>query len=782
MRKSLVVKIISFFILICIIPFTLFTLFFVQESRIMEERNMNESLRALAKERADVISKDLYQVEREAENLAQLTEHILKEKQNIISIPDYYSLDDRGVLERQINDKTSLKDISNVYAPNNTSFTEEIISDLINTENLDNAFKKIKESNSYIEYIYMVSNNGFIRVYPYLSNSTFSPDHDQRKDPFYALVIQENTDKSKAVWTKPYYDYGGKGWIITYSHPIYVEKNFKGIVCIDVSLNKIKKALADFSLGDSGFSFIIDQEGNVIYHPNYMKPSPMQGELLNTNIFNQKISEDYKEILSNMTYGKNGLLLYDKGSENHIVSFEPINNLNWSIAIEVNEDEYVVGFKNLASKFWLAIILIIFMLLLMGVHLSLKITSPILSLTQDAQKIASGKFGETVKVNSSDEIGTLAESFNTMSKKIEEYTENIIKNKNQLETIFNSFSGIMMILGPNYKIKRINHTGLEIAKKNYKNNNIIDMFCYEVFNQSSCHCEDCPIVNTLKSKSECMSEVLRGSDVYHLCSFPVYDSLGNIDEVVVHSRKVTEQVMLEKELIQVEKMAAIGQMSAGITHELKNPLAVIKGASYLINNCCNINENELVKEAIDEIDLNVTRAEKIIYNLLDFSRPSNEKETQIEFRKIIEQVLLLERNAIVKGNINVIINISNDPLYIFGKSSSLKHIFLNLITNAVQAMPTGGNVIITGKKLNNEKVEICFSDTGLGIPTENIDKIFKPFFTTKETSKGTGLGLWIVYKEIEKHDGTIKVQSIHNYGTTFTIMLPSKERCDIDAQ
>ena len=95
------------------------------------------------------------------------------------------------------------------------------------------------------------------------------------------------------------------------------------------------------------------------------------------------------------------------------------------------------------------------------------------------------------------------------------------------------------------------------------------MFCYEVFNQSSCHCEDCPIVNTLKSKSECMSEVLRGSDVYHLWSFPVYDSLGNIDEVVVHSRKVTEQVMLEKELIQVEKMAAIGQMSAGITHELK---------------------------------------------------------------------------------------------------------------------------------------------------------------------------------------------------------------------
>jgi len=305
----------------------------------MEEKNMKENLGALAKEKADVISKDLDQVEREVENLSQWTEYILNEIQSGKSIPDHYSFDSRGVLERQINKETSLSAISNVYVPNNTEFTEEIINDLINTEKLDNVFKKIKESNSSIEYIYMVSNNGFIRVYPYLSNLTFSPDHDQRKDPFYTLAAQENNNKSKTIWTKPYYDYGGKGWVITCSHPIYINGNFKGIVCIDVSLSKIKKTLADFSLGDSGFAFIIDQEGSVIYHPEYMRTSPIQGELLNTNIFKQQISEDYEKILSSMTYGGKGLLLYDKGSEKHLVSFQPINNLGWSIGIEVNKND-----------------------------------------------------------------------------------------------------------------------------------------------------------------------------------------------------------------------------------------------------------------------------------------------------------------------------------------------------------------------------------------------------------------------------------------------------------
>ncbi len=778
MRKSLVTKIISFFILICIVPFTLFTLFFVQESRAMEDKNMKENLSALAKEKADVILKELNQVEREVENLSQWTEYILSEDQSGKSLPKHYVLDNRGVLERQINKETSLTSTSNVYVPNNIKFTEEVISDLINTEKLDNIFSNIKKSNSSVEYIYMVSNNGFIRVYPYLSNLTFDPDHDQRKDPFYTLVAQESGTKANAVWTKPYYDYGGNGWVITCAYPVHVNGVFKGTVCIDVSLNNIKKTLADFSLGDSGFAFIIDKEGSVIYHPKYMRTTQVQGELLNTNIFQQEISENYEKILSTMVHGKNGLLSYNKGSDKNIVSFEPINNLGWSLGIEVNKDDYVVGFKRLASQFWLAIILIIFMLLLMGVHLSLKITNPILRLTQDAKKISSGKFGETVQITSNDEIGILAESFNTMSLKIEKYTENIIRNKNQLETVFNSFSGIMMILGPNYQIKRINEQGLNIARRNFKSDNVIGIFCYQVFNNTDCPCEDCPITNTLETKNEHKSETLRGSEIYHLWSFPVYDNLGGIEEIVIHSRRVTEQIMLEKELIQAEKMAAIGQMAAGITHELKNPLAVIKGATYLLNSYEANHKDEIAKEAIEEIEASIIRSEKIIYNLLDFSRPSNEKIEKIDVRSLLNQILLLERRSIIKGNTNVIINLPRDPLYILGKSSSIKHVFLNLITNSVQAMPKGGMLDITGKNLNNNKIEICFSDTGLGIPAENLGKIFEPFFTTKGTGKGTGLGLWIVKREIENHGGEIKVKSKYRNGTTFIIILPSKERCD----
>jgi two-component system NtrC family sensor kinase len=778
MRRSLARKITSFFILICIVPFTLFTLFFVQESRVMEEKNMKESLSVLVKEKAYVISKDLTQVEREAENLAQWTEYILREEYNGLSIPEHYSFDNRGVLGRIINEKTSLDNISNVYVPNNIKFTEEVMSDLINTEKLDSVFGRIKESNTSIEYVYMVSNNGFIRVYPYLPNVIFNPDHDQRKDPFYTLVEQENKDKFEGVWTKPYYDYAGNGWVITRSHPVYVDGIFKGIVCIDVSLNEIKKTLADFSLGDSGFAFIIDSEGNIIYHPEYMRTNSVQGELLNINILKQDISEDYEKILSKMIIGEDGISSYSKGEESYIVSFEAIHNLDWKIGIEVNKNYYVLGFKKLASKFWLVTIFIILILLVMGILVSFKITNPILKLTQDAKKIASGKFGETVSINSKDEIGVLAESFNTMSKKIEIYTENIIRNKNQLETVFNSFSGIMMVLSPNYKIIRINQQGLNIAKSHLKTQDIVGMFCYQVFNHVNCQCEDCPVKNTLKFRCENKSEILRGTEVYHLWSFPVYNSKGNIEEIVLHSRKVTEQIMIEKELIQAEKMAAIGQMATGVTHELKNPLAVIKGATYLLNSCEEINGDEVIKESIEEIVTSIARAEKIIYNLLDFSNPSNENMEEIEVGSLIEQILLLERRSIIKGNIELVINFPKEPLYIFGKATSIKHAFLNLITNAIQAMPKGGRLDIIGKKLNDEKIEICFSDTGIGIVEENLIKIFKPFFTTKKSNKGTGLGLWIVNREVEKHGGEITVQSKYKQGTIFRIVLPSKERCD----
>ncbi len=151
---------------------------------------------------------------------------------------------------------------------------------------------------------------------------------------------------------------------------------------------------------------------------------------------------------------------------------------------------------------------------------------------------------------------------------------------------------------------------------------------------------------------------------------------------------------------------------------------------------------------------------------------------EIEVGSLIEQILLLERRSIIKGNIELVINFPKEPLYIFGKASSIKHAFLNLITNAIQAMPEGGKLDIIGKKLNDEKIEICFSDTGIGIVEENLIKIFKPFFTTKKSNKGTGLGLWIVNREVEKHGGEITVQSKHKQGTIFRIVLPSKERCD----
>ncbi|MEL7656631.1 MAG: ATP-binding protein, partial [Bacillota bacterium] len=237
----------------------------------------------------------------------------------------------------------------------------------------------------------------------------------------------------------------------------------------------------------------------------------------------------------------------------------------------------------------------------------------------------------------------------------------------------------------------------------------------------------------------------------------------------VRSRKITEQVMMERELFQSEKMAGVGQMVAGVTHELKNPLAVIKGALYLWK--ANKGNEEKQEEAIREINASVSRAEKIIYNMLDFSKASMSEKELVNVRSLLEQILLLVRQDMVKRKINVSFCLEDEPVYLYGNGDSFKHIFLNIIANAIEAMPSGGDFKIDVKKMEDDNTEIVFSNTGKPIPDDNLNKIFQPFFTTKDN--GTGLGLWIVSKEVSRNGGTI--QASNNGLTQIRVILPGRD-------
>ena len=252
-------------------------------------------------------------------------------------------------------------------------------------------------------------------------------------------------------------------------------------------------------------------------------------------------------------------------------------------------------------------------------------------------------------------------------------------------------------------------------------------------------------------------------------AYPVASEGGTSSnrQYVVTEVDLTQYYLMERELLQTEKMAGVGKMVAGVTHELKNPLAVIKGASYLLKQ----SEDPIVKdEALEEIDNNLLRAEKIVYSMLDFSKPDRSGKKLCNVKAVVQQILLLLRQDLLEGRIDTDILI-DDQLAVYGNSDSMKHIFLNLFTNAMEATCDGGCIIMTGTS-DAETATLKIENTGSQIQEENLQHIFDPFFTTKEN--GTGLGLWIVSNEVRKNNGSIELCNTGR-GVVAILKLPSQE-------
>ncbi len=227
----------------------------------------------------------------------------------------------------------------------------------------------------------------------------------------------------------------------------------------------------------------------------------------------------------------------------------------------------------------------------------------------------------------------------------------------------------------------------------------------------------------------------------------------------------------QTQLIQSEKMSAIGQLSAGLAHEIRNPLNVIEGARYYLSNILSESEkSETVNEYLSYIKQEVERTNKLITSLLKFSKSEAPRFELIDINNTLDNTLTLLKKQLSDGAVRGIKDFDNNLPSILGDPNQLWQVFVNIIMNAIQAMPEGGDLII--KTSNNGDSSICvsFKDTGVGMDKEVLSKIFDPFFTKKDS--GTGLGLSISYSIVESHNGSIKVDSEEGVGTDFRIELP----------
>jgi signal transduction histidine kinase len=280
-------------------------------------------------------------------------------------------------------------------------------------------------------------------------------------------------------------------------------------------------------------------------------------------------------------------------------------------------------------------------------------------------------------------------------------------------------------------------------------------------------------INRPLSRLMTLTNRIAGGDLTPIMPQRKYrDEISNVNLALNHM--MHELKRRQEQVIESHKLRAVGTLTAGVAHELNNPLNNITlTAAMLEEDYRNLSDDERL-EMVRDLQKEAERSEKIVRNLLDFVRESEIQTERLNLAELVGETLKLAQNQVKIKGAKVETSIPENLPTIFGDRQQLAQVFLNLILNAVDALSKGGKLTISAEPSDEPGfVTVKFTDDGSGIPPHVLPSIFDPFFTTKSTRKGTGLGLSVAKGIIEEHGGDIKVQSEVGKGTTFSIHLPT---------
>ncbi|HEV2177255.1 MAG TPA: ATP-binding protein [Terriglobia bacterium] len=236
---------------------------------------------------------------------------------------------------------------------------------------------------------------------------------------------------------------------------------------------------------------------------------------------------------------------------------------------------------------------------------------------------------------------------------------------------------------------------------------------------------------------------------------------------------LTERVSLEDQLVQAEKLSSIGLLAAGVAHEVNTPLAVIASQAQMLAR--QMPAEDARSRIVEKIIKQSFRASEIVNSLLKFSRVSGSEYSELDLNKVIQETLSLIEPMLKASRISLNLQLASGLPAVHGNAGKLQQVFMNLLVNARDAMPHGGDLtLVTECENSTVRAEVC--DTGIGIPADNLSRIFDPFFTTKSTGRGTGLGLAVTYGIMREHSGNVQVESRVGRGTTFRLELPAARK------
>ncbi|MFS0874245.1 ATP-binding protein [Paenibacillus xylanilyticus] len=498
--------------------------------------------------------------------------------------------------------------------------------------------------------------------------------------------------------------------------------------------------------------------------------------------------EDHRAVVRAIRTGQNVSFVSETHDQKVLKSFIPIftpNEASYVISI-------VMDYKQISSMVseqlvsHASISLVLLEIVIFGSYLLAGyITRPIQSILGKVNDVADGHFDFRLKVRRKDELGQLANRINAMIRNLGHYTNRLKQMyeenravKEHLESIINQTADAIHITDLEGKVLRVNRAfeqlygwrSREVENRKLK---IIPPEAEEEMKEQ--HAQLVEGLSITSNETVWMKKDGTRVEV-SVSTAPVRDELGEITALISVSRDITSRNRMEELLRRSEKLTTVGQLAAGVAHEIRNPLTTLRGFLQLQQETNKLNHRhlDLMLSELDRINL-------IVGEFLILAKPQAVHFQERDIRFILGDVIsLLDSQAHLHG-VEFVLSASPDSAMVHCEENQLKQVFINLLKNGMEAMPDGGSIRIRlhhDEELNRVRIEI--KDEGIGIPEEMMPKLGEPFFTNKES--GTGLGLMVSQRIIQSHKGMMDIKSVMNKGTTVIIDLPASKQLSESAE
>lgn len=457
-----------------------------------------------------------------------------------------------------------------------------------------------------------------------------------------------------------------------------------------------------------------------------------------------------------------------------LFAYDHYSPWGWTLILGIDKSIFLDELLDIQKYILLTAIIFLVFSMQAIIFIAHNISKPIKKFAEICKRIEFNNLKEKIDMNRSDEIGVLAKSFNNMIDQLNVSAENLIEMKQFNEDILKNISIGIMTTGSDGSLLTINEAGTRIFEK-YRNEPQIAM---ELNSQ---------ILKTVaweKSINEVIviTAVSNSKAVYLDVSTSLFrKDTDHINGVICSFNDITERKTLENDIVRVNRLASVGEFAAGLAHEIRNPLTGIKTGIQVIKSRIDSGTQSSSIELAEGITYEIDRINTLVTELLDFSKPQKSKRKWADMAQVLKRVIELTRESVHRKKVTMNYAVLCDQPMAYVDEAQVEQIFINIITNALDAMTEIGrlNIVMDTTAIDGVPYLLTtFEDNGTGIDEEAVGKIFDPFFTTKP--KGIGLGLSVVSKLAEENHGKIEIESIKNLSTTFRIYLPIRAEDDHD--